>query len=265
MKITLLQTDIIWCQPLANRLKVEQMLASVSDTDLIVLPEMWSTGFGMGTSLLAEHPNGSDTLKWMEKISKDFGAAICGSIPMRCTNDDVQTGLSACQGVVNRFYFVTPDGNHKQYDKRHLFALGGEDKAFLKGNQRIVIEWNGFRILPLICYDLRFPVWVRNNDDYDLMIVVANWPAVRMQAWDTLLRARAIENQSYVAACNRVGSDPLQILYQGGSKVIGFDGEICLDCGTMEMQKSIDLSMDSLKTYRKKYPFLKDKDAFKWS
>lgn len=207
MNITILQTDILWAQPEANRQRISQLIEHLGPTDLIVLPEMFSTGFATQPEGIAEADGGS--LRWMAAMAASTQAALAGSIAIR-----------EGERYYNRFYFVKPDGELAFYDKRHLFTYGGEDKAFTPGRDRVVVEWRGVRILLQVCYDLRFPVFSRNHDDYDLVLYVANWPEGRRQAWDLLLRARAIENQCYVVGVNRVGK--AQVNYNGGSAIVDF-------------------------------------------
>jgi len=196
LKIALFQQDIIWADPVANRAKLESVLQKAAGADLCVLPEMFSTGFATVPEGIAEEAP-SQTLEWMKLTAAQNGMAIAGTIALH------ENGK-----YYNRFYFVKPDGEVASYDKRHLFTYGGEDKTFAAGSSRCVVEWKGVRFLLLICYDLRFPVWIRNRKDYDAIICVASWPTVRRKAWDALLKARAIENQCFVAAVDRTGNDP---------------------------------------------------------
>lgn len=249
MNITILQTDILWAQPEANRQRISQLIEHLGPTDLIVLPEMFSTGFATQPEGIAEGDGGS--LRWMAAMAASTQAAVAGSIAIR-----------EGERYYNRFYFVKPDGEVAFYDKRHLFTYGGEDKAFTPGRDRVVVEWRGVRILLQVCYDLRFPVFSRNHDDYDLVLYVANWPEGRRQAWDLLLRARAIENQCYVVGVNRVGK--AQVNYNGGSAIVDFQGTLLAACvDGQESWATAQLNMPRLMAFRKQFPVLQDADAFR--
>ena len=212
MHITLLQTALHWQNPVANRAMLEETLFTLPEpTDLIVLPEMFTTGFTMNAAALAE-PMNLTTFKWLKQMARQTNAAITGSYVVQ------ENGQ-----FYNRLIWMEPDGQFAHYDKRHLFRMADEEKTYTAGTLRLIRTWRGWRICPLICYDLRFPVWSRSRQiaphqlDYDLLLYVANWPAPRQLAWDTLLQARAIENLSYVAGVNRVGQDGNQHTYLGGS------------------------------------------------
>lgn len=249
MNITILQTDILWAQPEANRQRISQLIEHLGPTDLIVLPEMFSTGFATQPEGIAEGDGGS--LRWMAAMAASTQAAVAGSIAIR-----------EGERYYNRFYFVKPDGELAFYDKRHLFTYGGEDKAFTPGRDRVVVEWRGVRILLQVCYDLRFPVFSRNHDDYDLVLYVANWPEGRRQAWDLLLRARAIENQCYVLGVNRVGKDPY-CEYSGGTAGIDPYGKTLSACADGEEGfAEVVIDMEELQSFRKKFPVLNDADSF---
>ena len=196
MKVTILQRDITWANPAANRERCDEAINRNAGADIYVLPEMFSTGFCTHPDGIAE-PADSDTLQWMKDKAKETNAAIAGSV-----------AVTESSKFYNRFYFVYPDGKVQHYDKHHLFTYGGEHLRFTAGTERVVVEFRGVRILLEICYDLRFPVWARNHGDYDMILYVASWPTPRVEAWSALLRARAIENQCYVVGVNRVGSDP---------------------------------------------------------
>jgi len=196
MNITLIQADLVWNDPAANRNRFEREIFAVGETDLVVLPEMFPTGFCTRPREAAE-PDGGPTLAWMRRTARKKGAALAGSVAVE------QDGR-----YFNRFYFVRPDGATVHYDKRHLFTYGGEHKEYTGGDRRVIAEYKGWRILLQVCYDLRFPVWSRNRDDYDMILYVASWPTPRVEAWSALLKARAIENVCYVAGVNRVGDDP---------------------------------------------------------
>ncbi|MBQ0047046.1 MAG: amidohydrolase [Prevotellaceae bacterium] len=249
MKISLLQQDIIWANPSANQQVAEGVLRDLEKSDVYVLPEMFSTGFAVHPEDVAEKDGLS--LRWMQMIAAKLDAAICGSVAIE------EDGKFA-----NRFYFVKPDGECIYYDKRHLFTYGGEHKRYTKGEERVVVDFRGVRFLLQVCYDLRFPVFARNNDEtpYDVAIYVASWPTSRIEVWNTLLHARAIENQCYVAAVNRVGED-LACKYCGGTMLIDAYGRTIAEC---ELNKqcaiTADLDMEALAAFRKKFPVLDDAD-----
>lgn len=246
MEIALVQSDIVWGDPAANRKRLDSLLSSAPRADLYVLPEMFSTGFN---GVCESDP--SETLGYLCDKACSCGCAFAGSLAISFPDR-----LSA-----NRFFFVTPEEQFF-YDKRHLFTYAGEQKRFAPGAERKVLEWRGVRFLPIVCYDLRFPVWSRNRGDYDVLICVANWPVQRRYAWDTLLRARAIENQSYVVAVNRTGSDPGNE-YNGGSVLLdplGREIAVCEDGKEEVVSAAVDL--DSLRGFRKNFPALMDADEF---
>lgn len=250
MKITLVQTDIKWCSPQENMQRAEAAIASNPGSELYILPEMFTTGFCMEPQEAAE-PHGGAGLAWMADAARRHNAAIAGSIA-------VEEGGK----YYNRFYFVRPDGGYAQYDKVHLFTYSGEDKVYTKGTERKIIEYRGIRILPIICYDLRFPVFIRNRKEYDLIICVANWPAVRSKPWCTLIRARAIENQCYVAAVNRAGKDEWGE-YSGDTKLIDPYGEPVAECAAgIADTVNTEIDMEALDGFRKKFPVLDDADKF---
>ena len=250
MKITLLQRDIAWADPEANMQANDRLFSADERSDLYVFPEMFSTGFCTNPEGIAE-PAPSRTLAWMEEKAVQHRCAVAGSLA-------VEEGGR----YFNRFYFVFPDGSFAQYDKKHLFTYGGEHLRFTPGRERIVIEYQGLRILPLICYDLRFPVWSRNRGDYDMIIYVASWPRPRTYAWKQLLRARAIENQCYVAGVNRCGSDPGNE-YEGGTVLLDPYGEVIGECPDgVESRISAEIDPERLAGIREKFPVLKDADPF---
>lgn len=250
-RIGLAQYDIAWENRDANLMHVQSLLNFEEHVDLLVLPEMWTTGFSMRPEVVAEGPDG-DALKWMLDHSHKLNLVIAGSIPVEDNGK-----------YYNRWYCVHPNGHIDQYDKRHLFSYGKEDLHYSPGNERIVIEIKGWRIMPIICYDLRFPAWCRNNLDYDLMIVVANWPTPRIHHWDILLRARAIENQCYIAAVNRIGSDANGLHYPGHSGIIDMNGSPLLEMKDKEGVGIMDLDKELLLQYRNHFRFLQDRDDFK--
>jgi omega-amidase len=258
MKAALLQSDLYWENPTANRAMLEEKIWQIGEAvDIIVLPEMFSTGFSMNPAGLAEPVNGQ-TLRWMKQVAGQTGAAVCGSCITSEKGD-----------YYNRLYWVEPEGDIRSYNKRHLFRMGGEDLRYRAGSGRLIVEWKGWRIMPLICYDLRFPVWSRNvlqpdgQPLYDLLIYVANWPSARTEVWDVLLRARAIENLSWVIGVNRTGTDGAGIAYAGGSAVINFKGQAVKTAGSEPQTLVAQLSLPELQDFRKKFPAHLDADAFR--
>ena len=252
MKITIVQPDLIWEDRTANFNNLEALISPLfKKNELIILPEMFNTGFSMNPEKLCESP-GAETFAWMQNISKKGNFGVCGSYIIKEGED-----------YFNRWVFVSPEKESWCYDKRHLFSIGGEEKLFSQGKERMVFSFRGVRICPNICYDLRFPVWSRNRGDYDLLINSANWPESRREVWNTLLKARAIENQCFVAGSNRIGIDGAGIKYCGDSMIIGPKGEI-LACSKVDEQESIsyDISISELSDFRNKFPVQKDADNF---
>lgn len=251
--------DIAWGDGAANRLKAEELLLAAPKSDVYVLPEMFSTGFAVEPEGIAEADN--ESLLWMQQMAKQLDAAIAGSVAV------CEKGY-----FYNRFYFVTPD-KVEYYDKRHLFTYGGEDKRYEAGNRRVVVEWRGVRFLLQVCYDLRFPVFSRNvaeslcdssRKPYDVALYVASWPDSRRAVWDTLLRARAMENQAYVLGVNRVGDDP-QCHYSGGTVAIDAYGKTIASCSDeQEAIVTIQLDMGRLQRFREKFPVLCDADVISY-
>lgn len=254
MKTTIIQTDIRWNAPSENISAAEEIISSIEESDLIVLPEMWNTGFDVQQSNFSLE-NQEKSLQWMVRMAQQKDAAVCGSMAVMVDNRDnnIQPRYR------NRLYFVKPDGTIEHYDKHHLFSFGGEDRLFSQGQQRTIVEWRGWRWLLNVCYDLRFPMWMRWQDDYDAIIVVANWLAKRSTAWEHLTCARAIENQCFVVACNRTGNDP-ECEYKGMSRIVDPNGEIVAQCGGKQQAITAELSIDNLRHYRQKFNFLKDRD-----
>ncbi|HET8838791.1 MAG TPA: amidohydrolase [Flavobacteriaceae bacterium] len=251
LKVSFIQTELSWENPAINRKRFSDKITSLPETDLIVLPEMFSTGFSMNSEKLAEKTQG-ETVVWMQKMAAKKNAAITGSIIV-------------CEGekYFNRMFFVFPDGNFETYDKKHLFTFADEHESYSPGNKKLIVEYLGWKICPLICYDLRFPVWSRNVENYDLLIYVANWPKARTQAWDILLKARAIENISYVVGVNRVGKDGNELEYSGHSAVYDMLGtRISTSDFENEFSETIVLSKPTLDTTRRKFAFLNDGDKF---
>ncbi len=248
MKITILQRDIIWANPTKNVQRADEAIDRNPGAELYVLPEMFSTGFCTNPEGIAESTD-SDTLQWMKRKASKTGAAIAGSIAV------TKEGK-----YYNRFYFVKPDGTVTHYDKKHLFTYGGEHLRFTPGEERVIVEWCGVRILLEICYDLRFPIWARNRGDYDMILYVASWPTPRVEAWSALLVARAIENQCYVAGVNRIGTDPA-CEYCGGSVVIDPYGKTIAAClRGEECETTAMIDMEKLQSFREKFPVLNDAD-----
>ncbi len=252
MKVSLVQYDIIWEDKTENLKNLEILLAPLSGkTDIVILPEMFTTGFSMDPARLSEQPGGETFLR-MKSMAEKGNFGICGSYIVREENR-----------FCNRFVFVSPEKEVYKYDKRHLFSMSDEDKHFSPGKSRLVFTFRGFRISPYICYDLRFPVWSRNRNDYDLMIYSANWPESRGGVWKTLLKARAIENQSYVAGVNRIGTDGNGIGYTGDTVIIDPKGNIIAAAeSNNECTVTADLSMNELSGFRKKFPAYLDADNF---
>lgn len=248
MRITVLQRDIVWADPEENRRRCTKAIECNPGADLYVMPEMFSTGFCTNPVGIAESTE-SDTLEWMRYVASESGAAIAGSV-----------AVTDGKKYYNRFYFVKPDGSVTHYDKKHLFTYGGENHSFTAGDKRVVVEWRGVRIMLEICYDLRFPIWSRNNGDYDMILYVASWPTPRVAAWNSLLVARAIENQCYVAGVNRVGTDP-SCEYCGGTVVIDPYGKTIAECPMgEESEASAFIDMELLNAFREKFPVLNDRD-----
>lgn len=251
MNVTILQHDIVWANPAENRKRIEAMLKQQPASDLYVLTEMWATGFAIQPQGVAETLP-SSSLEWMKGMATTLNAAIAGSL-----------AIEEGGRYYNRFYFVKPDGSFASYDKRHLFTFGGEHEQYAKGAERKIVEWRGVRFLLQVCYDLRFPVWSRNQVGYDAVLYVANWPVPRIKAWNTLLRARAIENQCYVVGVNRVGEDP-KCQYNGWSAIIDPYGRTIAAPPTgTEQGATAEIDMERLNAFRAKFPVLNDADQFK--
>ena len=246
MKIIGLNQDIVWKDKQANFSLIENKFNDL-EADLFLLPEMFSTGFYMKPEEVADRQE--ESLSWMKSFAKSKNSAIAGSVSVK-ENDK----------FYNRFYFVEPDGSYHFYDKKHLFTYSGEDKVYTAGNERVIVEYNGFRILLQVCFDARFPVFSRNKRDYDVVLYVANWPETRILAWETLTRARAIENQAYVFALNRIGTDGNQLNYVESSHCFFADGT---DVSTKKNDLVLaELDLNKLKDFRKSFPFLEDADEF---
>jgi predicted amidohydrolase len=252
LTLALVQADLIWGDPEANRRRLAELMDRQPGADLYVLPETFTTAF-LGDEGAPDEPMaGGPTLDWLRDQAARRGAAVCGSYVV------VEEG---CRH--NRFVFVDEAGEYLgHYDKRHLFGPGGEGQRYTPGQQHTLIEWQGWRIDLQVCYDLRFPVWCRNDRDFDLQLFVANWPSPRTAHWQALLRARAIENQAYVIGVNRVGVDGKQIPYSGASLAFGPAGETLLELDDSETVAPVVLSRSALEDYRAKLPFLNDRDLF---
>lgn len=259
LKITLIQSKLHWEDAKANRAMFSEKFQQIKQaTDVIILPEMFPTGFSMNAEKLAE-PNDGDTLQWLRSEAKKHGTAITGSAIIF----DLPADKAGNRKFYNRLFFVFPDGSYKQYDKRHTFTLARENETYASGTEKLVLEYKGWKICPLICYDLRFPVWARNTEDYDLLIFIANWPKARVYAWDSLLKARAIENMAYCAGVNRVGLDGNGHEYNGHSAVYDVLGkQISQTNFEDEFTETLVLEKDHIETNRKKLQFLKDRDGF---
>ncbi|WP_286965226.1 nitrilase family protein [Flavobacterium sp. UBA4854] len=251
MKIALIQTDLFWQNASKNRENFDSKINEIqSEVNLIVLPEMFSTGFTMNASEVAETMQG-DTIEWMKLKAKQKNVAITGSVVI------TENGK-----YYNRMIFVFPSGEFQYYDKRHSFSLAGEDKVYTCGNQKVIVDYLDWKICLQICYDLRFPVFVRNVENYDLILYVANWPKVRTNAWDALLKARAIENLSYVVGVNRIGNDAHDYEHIGHSQAIDFLGNYVLEPQEKNGVFVIELDKNTMYETRKKLDFLSDKDQF---
>jgi predicted amidohydrolase len=251
LRVTLVQTSLHWEDAPANRKMLEaKLLPSAGTTDLVVLPEMFATGFSMKSTALAEEMDGP-SMQWMRGMASQLNAVITGSLIIR------ERGA-----YFNRLVWMRPDGSYAQYDKRHLFTLAGEHNHYIPGKQRLLVALKGWTICPLICYDLRFPVWSRNSGAYDLLIYVANWPKPRRNAWQTLLTARAIENQSYTIGVNRVGEDGNGHEYTGDTMLVNFAGEVLYQVSHGEQCATFELDPVIQESFRAKFPFLRDSDEF---
>lgn len=251
LNIALVQTPLVWEDPQANRVLLEEKMRVISKADIVVLPEMFTSGFTMSPQQVSDSMRG-ETMSWLLKLSREIQMAICGSLVIE------EDGK-----YYNRFVFVEPSGQISHYDKRHTFTLAGEDKVYQRGTEKVIVNYKGWKICPLICYDLRFPVWARNTEVYDVLLYVANWPKPRINAWDTLLKARAIENMSYCIGVNRVGIDANDLEYSGHSAVYDSLGETMLEFADSEIgTKVIGLHKNHLSATRNKLRFLNDKDEF---
>lgn len=252
LKLALIQTDIVWQNAEQNRILYSKKINSIiSEVDFIVLPEMFTTGFSLQPYEIAETMQG-ETVQWMKQTASEAKAVICGSVII--LEEDK---------YFNRFLFVQPSGEIAFYNKRHLFTLAGEDKVYTAGNEKVIIEYKGWKICPLICYDLRFPVWARNVEEYDVLLYVANWPKPRVAAWDTLLKARSIENLCYTIGVNRIGSDANNLEYSGHSAAFNCLGEkLTNTVSNSACIEIVSLQKDHIIKTRKQFAFLSDQDYF---
>jgi predicted amidohydrolase len=251
LTVSVMQSELHWHDPARNLEHFSAVLQQLEqETDLVVLPEMFSTGFTMHAEEHAERMDGR-SVAWMSATAQALNAAVCGSLI-----------IEEDERYFNRFLLMHPDGDLQYYDKRHLFRLAGEHEHYVAGTGNRTFTLRGWRIRPMICYDLRFPVWSRNRGEYDLLVYVANWPDRRHQAWETLLRARAIENLAYVAGVNRIGTDGNGLHYAGGSAIIDYLGNYLAAPGDKPGVSTASLELSALTTFRRKFPFHVDADEF---
>jgi omega-amidase len=251
LRVTMIQADLAWQDPEENRRRLAAHFRGlVGHTDLIVLPEMFGTGFTMEAERLAEAMDGP-TVGWLREEAAAVGCAITGSLIIRDGSQHF-----------NRLLFATPDGGLVHYDKRHLFRMANEQAHYAAGDRRLVVELKGWRVCPLVCYDLRFPVWSRNRGDYDVLLYVANWPARRRAAWQALLRARAIENLCYVVGVNRIGKDGNGATYAGDSVALDFLGQVLGGDRGGDFAETVVLDHESLLGFRTSFPAHLDADTF---
>jgi predicted amidohydrolase len=254
LRVTLVQTSLFWEDPAANLGMLEEKLLPLAGaTDLVVLPEMFTTGFSMQAARLAEEMGGH-SMSWMKKMAERLNAVLTGSLII------LERGA-----YFNRLLWMRPDGSYATYDKRHLFTLAGEPHHYTAGQERLLVTLKEWTICPLICYDLRFPAWSRNTrGSYDLLLYVANWPKARRNAWQSLLTGRAIENQAYTIGVNRVGEDGMGIVYSGDSMLVNFAGEALYQVAYGEHCTTLTLDPAIQDSFRAKFPFLEDADDFLW-
>lgn len=263
LRVALVQGDTVWHDPEANRRMYGELMAPLAgETDLVVLPETFTSGFSNDAIERAEGMDGP-TVAWLREQAQRLGAAVTGSVQIR--DDGGEAGK-----VFNRLLWATPDGDFAYYDKRHLFRMAREHERYAAGRDRLTMAWKGWRICPLVCYDLRFPVFIRNRFDveaagrfdYDLLVFVANWPAARRHAWRTLLRARAIENLACVAAVNRAGRDGNGLDYAGDSVALDPLGEVLVECDARPQVARSVFSAEGLRSHRERFPAQLDADRF---
>ena len=256
LKVAAVQYDIQWLDKKANFASLEKMIRAYffnnNAVDLLLLPETFSTGFCINDNNVQEPEDGGEDLLWLKRMAKEFDCVVAGTVLVK--QDDKK---------VNRFYWVSAKGSIEYYDKRHLFRLGNEGEFVAQGVVRKIFEVKGIKILPLVCYDLRFPVWSRNRQDYDLMVNVANWPAARRHVWDTLIKARAMENQAFVVGVNRIGNDGRGIAHSGGTCFVDFMGESIVAVEDEQQQViSVELDFSALEKFKKNFPAFLDADEF---
>jgi omega-amidase len=252
LAVSVLQSSIYWENPTANLAHFEEKIAQLPQgQDIIVLPEMFTTGFSMNSKILAEGTL-LQTHRWLALQAKSTNALVMGSYMVQEHNQ-----------FYNRVVAMEPNGSYHIYNKRHLFRMGNEHEHYSPGQSQTIIQWRGANIMPLVCYDLRFPVWSRNvSNKYDLLIYMANWPAARAHAWKSLLVARAIENQAYVIACNRIGNDGNNVPHSGNSQIINHLGELLADASDKDMAIEAQLNLETLNTFRSNFPAYLDADSF---
>lgn len=251
MKIALFQTNLIWENPKENRNLIQQYIDSFKEEyHLLVLPEMFTSGFTMHTEKVAEPMNG-ETMNWLKLNAEQKNCAITGSLVVEENGN-----------YYNRMVFVFPNGNVKYYNKRHLFTLAGEDKVYQKGQEKVIVSYKDWKICLQVCYDLRFPAFARNQEEYDLLLYVANWPKPRINAWNTLLKARAIENMCYTIGVNRIGEDANNLEYVGSSQVADYLGNELLNCEANQGLFLVEIDKTIMLKTRKKLNFLNDRDEF---
>ena len=251
MKVAIIQSPLSWENPILNRNYFEEKINEITqEVDLIVLPEMFTSGFTMNPSAVAETMQG-ETIQWLQSLAKAKKCAITGSLIIK-----------EGENFFNRLVFVFPNGELQFYDKRHLFTLAGEDKVYTSGKEKLIVDYLGWKICPLVCYDLRFPVFARNIENYDLLLYVANWPKPRINAWDILIKARSVENMCYTIGVNRVGLDSNNLEYIGHSQVVDYLGNSILEPQESEAVFIVELNKDIMLETRKKLGFLNDLDSF---
>ena len=251
LNITIVQSDLAWENTEANLENFSKKLNRLQNTDLIILPEMFNTGFSMNSKNLAEKTDGK-SLKWLIILAKEKQSAVIASLIIEKNSQ-----------FFNRLYFIFPNGKYEYYNKRHLFRMANEHNYYTAGSKDLIVNYKGWRIKPLVCYDLRFPVWSRNKDNYDLLIYVANWPERRNEPWKILLKARAIENQAFVVGVNRIGTDGNNVIFSGDSAVINPKGEIISKTQAHEENvETVEINLDELNNFKEKFPAYIDKDEF---
>lgn len=250
LKVAVVQENLIWENPQKNHQLFEKQIDKLQEADLIVLPEMFNTGFTMQVQKIAQTYAGR-SVEWLKKMACKYDVVLIGSM-----------AIEENKQYFNRLFVVFPDANFLTYNKKHLFTMGGERAVYTSGKERLIFTYRAWRICPLICYDLRFPVWSRNQNDYDLLIYVANWPAVRNAVWKTLLKARAIENQTYTVGVNRIGSDGNGLYHQGNSMIISPKGEVIKQMNDLADAALVELNLETQNKFKQKFPAYCDADKF---